>query len=183
LTISETAKRAGVSRDTISNAERGRHSLQGPTLSRIAYALGKVPSELLAEEEKLSPKAAGVDLLLELDLADLEDWASGVDSLAELRPVSRALQLRFRELADYDRVTGGGGSALADALEAKEKRMIIDRRMMELAPPPLATIVMRLDEPTQIIYHRDPTDEERARVRTEYPDAVEIEAKQVALAY
>lgn len=57
LTISETAKRAGVSRDTISNAERGRHSLQGPTLSKIAYALGRSPSELLAEEERLSPKA------------------------------------------------------------------------------------------------------------------------------
>jgi transcriptional regulator with XRE-family HTH domain len=56
LTISELAKRAGVSRDTISHAERGRHSLQGPTLSKIAYALGRVPSDLLAEEEKLAPK-------------------------------------------------------------------------------------------------------------------------------
>jgi transcriptional regulator with XRE-family HTH domain len=59
LTISELAKRAGVSRDTISNAERGRHSLQGPTLSKIARALGKAPSELLAEEERLFPKAKG----------------------------------------------------------------------------------------------------------------------------
>lgn len=58
LTISETAKRAGVSRDTISNAERGRHSLQGPTLSKIAHTLGRAPSELLAEEERLSPRAA-----------------------------------------------------------------------------------------------------------------------------
>jgi len=57
LTISELAKRAGVSRDTISYAERGRHSLQGPTLSKIAHALGRAPSELLAEEERLSPKA------------------------------------------------------------------------------------------------------------------------------
>jgi transcriptional regulator with XRE-family HTH domain len=57
LTISELAKRAGVSRDTISNAEKGRHSLQGPTLSKIAHALGRAPSELLAEEERLSPKA------------------------------------------------------------------------------------------------------------------------------
>jgi transcriptional regulator with XRE-family HTH domain len=57
LTISELAKRAGVSRDTISHAERGRHSLQGPTMSKIAYALGRAPSELLAEEERLFPKA------------------------------------------------------------------------------------------------------------------------------
>jgi transcriptional regulator with XRE-family HTH domain len=57
LTISELAKRAGVSRDTISHAERGRHSLQGPTMSKIAYALGRAPSELLAEEERRFPKA------------------------------------------------------------------------------------------------------------------------------
>jgi transcriptional regulator with XRE-family HTH domain len=57
LTISELAQRAGVSRDTISNAERGHHGLQATTLNKIARALGKTPSELLAEEERLSPKA------------------------------------------------------------------------------------------------------------------------------
>jgi transcriptional regulator with XRE-family HTH domain len=56
LTISELARRAGVSRDTISNAERGEHSLQASTLHKVARALGKAPSELLAEEERLSPK-------------------------------------------------------------------------------------------------------------------------------
>ena len=57
LTISELAKRAGVARDTISNAERGQHSLQAPTLNKLARALGKTPSELLAQEEQLDPKA------------------------------------------------------------------------------------------------------------------------------
>jgi transcriptional regulator with XRE-family HTH domain len=57
LTISELAKRAGVSRDTISKAERGLHSLQASTLYKVAQALGKAPSELLAEEERLVPKA------------------------------------------------------------------------------------------------------------------------------
>jgi transcriptional regulator with XRE-family HTH domain len=57
LTISELAERAGVSRDTISNAEKGRHGLQATTLHKVARALGKVPSELLAEEERLTPKA------------------------------------------------------------------------------------------------------------------------------
>lgn len=57
LTISELAERAGVSRDTISNAEKGRHELQATTLHKIARALGKTPSELLAEEERLAPKA------------------------------------------------------------------------------------------------------------------------------
>lgn len=56
LTISELAERAGVSRDTISNAEKGRHGLQYSTLHKIARALGKAPSALLAEEERLAPK-------------------------------------------------------------------------------------------------------------------------------
>lgn len=55
LTISELARRAGVSRDTISNAERGEHGLQATTLHKVARALGKTPSELLAEEERLAP--------------------------------------------------------------------------------------------------------------------------------
>jgi transcriptional regulator with XRE-family HTH domain len=57
LTISELAKRAGVSRDTISTAERGHHSLQAATLNKLARALNKTPSALLAEEERLAPKA------------------------------------------------------------------------------------------------------------------------------
>ena len=56
LTISELAQRAGVSRDTISHAEKGQHSLQATTLNKVARALGKTPSEMLAEEERLAPK-------------------------------------------------------------------------------------------------------------------------------
>jgi transcriptional regulator with XRE-family HTH domain len=78
LTISELAKRAGVSRDTISYAERGQHSLQAPTLSKIARALGRAPSELLAEEERLAPKARRSSLEPSL-----------LDSLADERPGSR----------------------------------------------------------------------------------------------
>jgi transcriptional regulator with XRE-family HTH domain len=62
LTISGLAKRAGVSRDTISNAERGQHSLQATTLHKVAQALGRAPSELLAEEERLAPKAPSSSL-------------------------------------------------------------------------------------------------------------------------
>ena len=62
MTISELAKRAGVSRDTISTAERGQHSLQAATLSKLARALNKTPSTLLAEEERLAPKAPSSSL-------------------------------------------------------------------------------------------------------------------------
>lgn len=56
LTISQLAERAGVSRDTISKAEKGQHSLQAGTLSKVARALGLSASQLLAEEERHTPK-------------------------------------------------------------------------------------------------------------------------------
>lgn len=57
LTISQLAEKAGVSRDTISKAEKGQHNLQAGTLSKVARALGTTASELLAEEERHLPKA------------------------------------------------------------------------------------------------------------------------------
>jgi transcriptional regulator with XRE-family HTH domain len=150
------------------------------SLEKIAGGLRVSVSALYEGEPALLGEAT---LPPDLDAADLEDWASGVDTLDELRPVRRALWLRWRELADYDRVVGGGERALADALEAGEKREIIERRMMELAPTPLATITERLDRPTEIHFLREPTLEERARLIAEYPDAGVVEAKRVALVY
>jgi transcriptional regulator with XRE-family HTH domain len=89
LTISELARRAGVSRDTISNAERGLHSLQASTLYKVAQALGKTPSELLAEEEKLAPKVESSSPEPSFD--DILDderraaWEAAVDEARRLR--------------------------------------------------------------------------------------------------
>jgi transcriptional regulator with XRE-family HTH domain len=89
LTISELAKRAGVSRDTISNAERGVHSLQATTLSKLARVLGRAPSDLLAEEEKLVPKVLSLSPEPSFDDA-LDDerraaWEAAADEARRLR--------------------------------------------------------------------------------------------------
>jgi len=181
LKIPELARRLDVSEKTAR-----RYVKAGALPSTFiggAYRVTEEDLEAFLHGAEVKPGDASPKAPPDLDAADLEDWASEVDTLDELRPVHRALWLQWRELADYDRVVGGGERALADALEAEEKRMIIDRRMMELAPAPLATIAMHLDEPTWVIYHRDPTDDERARLIAEYPDAVEVEAERVALAY
>ena len=95
LTISELAKRAGVSRDTISNAERGHHSLQATSLHKVAQALGKAPSDLLAEEERLAPKV-GSRLSLEPSFNDvLEEerravWEAAAAKGRRLRETGRA---------------------------------------------------------------------------------------------
>ncbi len=94
LTISELAKRAGVSRDTISDAERGHHSLQAATLNKLARALNKTPSALLAEEERLAPKAES-SLSPEPSLDDVLDderrtaWEAAVVEGQRLRETGR----------------------------------------------------------------------------------------------
>jgi transcriptional regulator with XRE-family HTH domain len=191
LSQAKLAVMADMDPATLNRLERGTGNPNLKTLERVADALDVEMGDLLGKAQAPLPfeEAAGgrrtptPKAPPDLDAADLEDWASEADTLDELRPVRRALWLQWRELADYDRVVRGGERALADALEAEEKRTIIDRRMMELAPAPLATIAMHLDEPTWVIYHRDPTDDERARLIAEYPDAVEVEAERVALAY
>jgi transcriptional regulator with XRE-family HTH domain len=92
LTISELARRAGVSRDTISNAERGLHSLQASTFHKVAQALGKAPSELLAEEERLIPKV-GSRSSLEPSLLN------GLEDAAQSEALQEALAVLFRGLA------------------------------------------------------------------------------------
>jgi transcriptional regulator with XRE-family HTH domain len=101
LTISELAERAGVSRDTISNAEKGRHGLQATTLHKLARALGRTPSELLAEEERLAPEAPRLSSLEPTLFQDgLEEkrrarWGAAVGNARRVREGGRA---RMEEL-------------------------------------------------------------------------------------
>ena len=96
LTISELARRAGVSRDTISNAERGLHSLQAPTLHKVAQALGRTASELLAEEEKLAPKVESRSSL-QASLNDaIEDLRRTTDRFEGYHAIQKAVD-EYRE--------------------------------------------------------------------------------------
>ncbi len=97
LSISELAKRAGVSRDTISKAERGLHSLQASTLHKVAQALGRTPSELLAEEEKLAPKVESRSSL-QASLNDaIEDLRRTTDLYENFHAIQKAVD-EYREL-------------------------------------------------------------------------------------
>jgi transcriptional regulator with XRE-family HTH domain len=58
LTIEEAARQAGVTPETISDAERGRRRPYLPTLRKVAAAYGVPVSELLAEEAQ-EPVLAG----------------------------------------------------------------------------------------------------------------------------
>jgi len=97
LTISELARRAGVSRDTISNAERGLHSLQASTLHKVAHALGRTPSELLAEEEELAPKVESRSSLQASFNDALEDLRRTTDRFEGYHAIQKAVD-EYREL-------------------------------------------------------------------------------------
>jgi transcriptional regulator with XRE-family HTH domain len=97
LTISELAKRAGVSRDTISNAERGLHSLQASTLHKVAQALGRTPSKLLAEEEELAPKVESRSSLQASFNDALEDLRRTTDRFEGYHAIQKAVD-EYREL-------------------------------------------------------------------------------------
>src|SRR5215217_8395198 len=61
LTLSEAAEQIGVTRDTLSDLERGRRHPHAPTLRKIAAGYGVGLQELLdAEEEEAGP--LGVDV-------------------------------------------------------------------------------------------------------------------------
>ncbi len=153
------ARRVGVWPNTIARYESGDRVPPVVMLEKIAEELRTEPAEFLREP------GAG-------EAADLR-----------LRRLRETLWLQLRGLDAAGAVRTEAPRGLGEVLGVLEELDNVEKRMMELAPTPLATIVMRLDEPTWAIYHRDPTDEERAGLRAEYPDAIEVEAKQVALAY
>lgn len=106
------AKRAGVSRDTISNAERGQHSLQATSLSKIARALGRAPSDLLAEEERLAPKARSSSLEPSL-FNGLEDEQHTADRVAHNWTRMLEHHADF-VLKDVEKMRSAPGSFLSD---------------------------------------------------------------------
>ena len=175
LTISELAKRAGVSRDTISHAERGRHSLQGPTLSKIARALGRAPSELLAEEERLAPKAPRRSSREPSLFNGLEDAAQSEALQKALGVLFQGLTRRGQAIVDQS-LREGPSEALSQELKEyyaevaalhrlKGRRDIFGRDSDELAEAEAAyqEVEARIQAMTQ--QDVEATEEERSHFR------------------
>jgi transcriptional regulator with XRE-family HTH domain len=175
LTISELATRAGVSRDTISKAERGLHSLQASTLHKVAQALGRTPSELLAEEEKLAPKVESRSLLQASFNDALEDAAQSEASQEALAVLFQGLTRRgqgiveqslregpsevlSRELAEYHAET-------AALYQIKGRRDIFGRGSDEVAEAEAA--YQEVEDRIQAMLRQDidATEEERSAAR------------------
>jgi transcriptional regulator with XRE-family HTH domain len=150
------ADASGVNKATINQIERGRRSPNLETLEKLASAL-------VVEVADFFPKA-------QAELPDFEEL-----SIPELKHVAKGLWAEWRERAAYDRVSRSYSLEDAEHLAEIQRKLTAVTSRMQKLDPPLATILQRLDGPTKIIYHRPPTSEEQARLRAEYPDAVEVE--------
>jgi transcriptional regulator with XRE-family HTH domain len=175
LTISELARRAGVSRDTISNAERGLHSLQASTLHKVAQALGKAPSELLAEEERLIPKVGSRSSLEPSLLNGLEDAAQSEALQEALAVLFRGLARRGQGIIEQSRREGPSEALSRELTEyyaetvavhqIKGRRDIFGRDSDELAEAEAA--YQGVEDRIQAMWRQDidATDEERSTAR------------------
>ena len=116
ITISELARRAGVSRDTISKLERGDHEPNATTVSKLAQALGTTPSKLYATEELLHSDQGSASLsLADFPIEQIRAWLAEEarenerlrDELVELTPNDiRQLKLAYPALRKLAEIYG-----------------------------------------------------------------------------
>jgi transcriptional regulator with XRE-family HTH domain len=158
------AVEAGTAVSAISQIETGRRNPNSATLIKLARALE-------VEVRDLFPLAQPP---LDFDATDLE-------TVEEIDALARQLRPAAKEAVELDHATGWVDSGAQSALILAKLRELGKRRQ-ELSPP-LATITERAGSLPEIIYHREPTDEERARLRAEYPDAVELEDRGAVLVW
>jgi transcriptional regulator with XRE-family HTH domain len=162
--IEKTAEEARVSKNSVLRAEH-EEDIRPVTARKIAGALEVEVRDLLPLVE--APPDA--------DLAGL--------GIPELKRIAKGLWAEWRERAAYDRVSRSYSIEDAEHLVEIQRRLTAVTNRIQDLDPPLATIIQRLEEPTEIIYHREPTPDERARLRAEYPDAVEVEDREPVLVW
>ena len=155
--IETTAEVAGVSKNSVLRAEH-EEDIRPVTARKIAAALEVEVRDLLPLGQASPP--------LDFDPGDLQTVGEVDAKVRELRPWA-PWALEVDQPADLLE----GGEERAEIFEGLEK---LAKRRQELAPP-LATITEAAGEKTRIAYLRVPTADERARLRAEYPDAVEVE--------
>jgi transcriptional regulator with XRE-family HTH domain len=174
ITLQEAEELTGVTRETLGALEHGQRGAYTNTLQKIAKGYGVTVGELLEAED-----------LKAVPLADAsETGPTEVGEAADLRRLRQALWLQLRELDVAGAVrTEAPRSRLGEVLEVLEELDNVEKRMVELAPTPLATITERTNGEALIIYHDGATLEVRARLRREYPGAEEIEAQEPVFAY
>jgi transcriptional regulator with XRE-family HTH domain len=135
LTIEQAAELAGVTPETISDAERGRRHPYVPTLRKLAKAYGVPVEELLEAEGAEVPLADAPQAgpAREQALAELEDAA------AELAPFPDVLKLSEKELEDIRvraREYRAEFKALRDAQYAALEDLRVARAASEAGEPP-----------------------------------------------
>jgi len=162
LTLRELSEVSGVAADTINQIELGHRKPRPSTLRKLARAL-----EVDVEEFYREPALP----LADAPLAGLPD-PEELDNIEELDYWRQEVRARAKKAIEKGQATGwqDNGEQRAKIFALLKK---YDKRRHDLDPP-LATIVERGDLPTEIIYHRPATPEEQAKLRADYPNAIEF---------
>src|SRR5215207_3155396 len=102
LTIEQAARQAGVTPETISDAERGRRRPYLPTLRKVAAAYGVPVEELLAEEAEpaLASAATGKG-----EASEAERAGSRQELVTEAQQLASRLLRDWREVSDWFEVS------------------------------------------------------------------------------
>lgn len=136
LTLRELAERSGVSKDAISEIERGKRTPRASTLASLAVALGVEPQELIAEAAsggaKQAPpyvrEEAGVGRFTAVYQRDEGWWIGYVEELPGANAQERTLQEAREALRD----------AVVDVLEANRELTRTEFEGRDVVREPLA---------------------------------------------
>ena len=156
--MAKLAVEADMSVSGVSMIENGKRNLTTTTLAKLARAFG-------VEVRDLFPLAQPP---LDFDAEELTTTEEVDAEIRQWRPEAKRA------------IERGAKIGWTEPREAAQRRRVFDHlkavgeQRQKLAPP-LATITEANGETTRIAYLRVPTAEERARLRAEYPDAVEVE--------
>jgi transcriptional regulator with XRE-family HTH domain len=166
LTQADASTRIGISRDTLSDLERGLRQPTMPTLAKIAEGYGVDVEELLEEPVFVEGKGEAPN-------------TGQQDELDELTRAARAIKAQWRALLDYERITHRTREQEeSDKLRFAEldRRMAqIKERVDELQPPLCLITYYNPDKPPRLEFYRSPSAAEEADLKEKYGDYEVVE--------
>jgi transcriptional regulator with XRE-family HTH domain len=164
--MAKLAVEADMSVSGVSMIENGKRNLTTTTLAKLARALKVEVRDLFPlAQPPLDFDASELTTVEEAD-AEIRQWRPEAK-----RAIERGDVIGWTEPQEAEQTA----RIFAHLKDVSDRRQELD--------PPLATITERQGMPTEIHFLREPTLEERARLRAEYPDALEVEARETVLVW
>ena len=160
MTQQDLSYKAGVSHTTLWLVEKGQTTPRLSIAEKLADALD------VSAEEILFPKTPTLKVQADVDESKYEDFIKfiGTFNLEGLNRLAKDLrdeQKRALVAKDY-----------AMTRDLYDRSYLISKRIEELDPP-LATVTVNTEGRDTVVFHREPTEEEREKLEEQYPGVLE----------